>query len=85
MNIYRQSESNNQDNLFKEMESFMQAYYDLLDDCQDYPEWQRKLQEDLRQSVSFLGIMMEEALRDDITKRSAIYERFDSEKQVYFK
>ena len=85
MNIYRQSESNNQDNLFKEMESFMQAYYDLLDDCQDYPEWQRKLQEDLGQSVSFLGIMMEEALRDDITKRSAIYERFDSEKQVYFK
>lgn len=85
MNIYRQSESNNQDNLFREMESFMQAYYDLLDDCQDYPEWQRKLQEDLGQSVSFLGIMMEEALRDDITKRSAIYERFDSEKQVYFK
>ena len=85
MNIYRQSESNNQDHLFKEMESFMQAYYDLLDDCQDYPEWQRKLQEDLGQSVSFLGIMMEEALRDDITKRSAIYERFDSEKQVYFK
>lgn len=67
------------------MEQFMQAYYDLLDDCENYPLWHRKFQEDLGQSISFLGIMMEEELRGDTVTRSPIFERFDSEKQVYFK
>ena len=64
MNLYRQCESNNQTALFHEMEAFLQAYYDLIDDCEAYPLWKRKLQEDLGQSVSFLGIMMEEELRN---------------------
>lgn len=85
MNIYRQCSANNPDELFSEMEQYMQAYYDLLDDCRDHPEWARKIQEDLGQSISFLGIMMEEAMRDDHTKRSEIFSRFDDEKQVYFK
>jgi len=80
MNIYRQSSSNDPEKLFREMEQFMQAYYDLIDDCEQFPLWKRKLQEDLGGSVSFLGIQMEEALRNDIVERSAVFERFDSEK-----
>lgn len=58
----------------------MQAYYDLIDDCEDFPLWKRKLQEDLGGSVSFLGIQMEEAIRDEIVERSPVYNRFDMEK-----
>lgn len=67
------------------MEQFLQAYYDLIDDCEDFPLWKRKLQEDLGGVVSFLGIQMEEALRNNIVAKSAVFERFDSEKQIYFK
>jgi hypothetical protein len=43
------------------------------------------LQEDLGGSVSFLGIQMEEALRNEIVGHSKVYQRFDDEKQIYFK
>ena len=85
MNMYRHCAANSQKELFPEMEAFLQAYYDLIDDCKGLPLWERKLQEDLGSSVSFLGIMMEEALRDQTIAASPIYQRFDSEKQVYFK
>lgn len=85
MNMYRHCQANSQKELFPEMEAFLQAYYDLIDDCKDLPLWERKLQEDLGGSVSFLGIMMEEALRDQTIAASPVYERFDSEKQLYFK
>jgi hypothetical protein len=68
MNMYRQSAANNQESLFAEMEQYMQAYYDLLDDCKDHPLWVRKLQEDLGNSISFLGIQMEEELRNNLVK-----------------
>ena len=71
--------------LFPEIEAYLKAYYDLMDDCKDFPLWQRKLEEDLGQVVSFLGIMMEEANRDESIAASAVYERFDQEKQKYFK
>ena len=72
-------------NLFHEMEAYLQAYYDLMDDCKDFPVWERKLEEDLGGSVSFLGIMMEEAMRKNNVAMSPAYERFDGEKQKYFK
>ena len=84
-NMYRKCSANSQKNLFPEMESFLQAYYDLMDDCDGHPVWQRKLEEDLGGSVSFLGIQMEEALRDQVVSSSPAYERFDGEKQKYFK
>ena len=56
-----------------------------MDDCKDFPLWQRKLEEDLGSSVSFLGIMMEEAVRDSTVAKSKAFERFDGEKQKYFK
>ena len=63
----------------------MQAYYDLRDDCKDFPLWDRKLQEDLGEKVAFMGIMMEEAIVHDLVEMSPIFKRFDMEKQVYFK
>lgn len=62
------------------MEQFLQAYYDLMDDCEQFPLWKRKLQEDLGGVVSFMGIQMEEAIRDNLIETSAVYERFDMEK-----
>ena len=85
MNIYRKSKANSREALFSEMEALLQAYYNLMDDCKDYPLWERKFQEDLGGSVSFLGIQMEEALRDNIVATSPVFARFDGEKQVYFK
>jgi hypothetical protein len=67
------------------MEMYLQAYYDLMDDCEDQPLWQRKLEEDLGSSVSFLAINMEEAVREKIVGVSPVYLRFDMEKQKYFK
>jgi len=85
MNIYRQCKANSDKNLFPEVEAYLQAYYDLMDDCKEFPIWKRKLEEDLGGSISFLAIMMEEAIRDKHIAASPIYERFDMEKQVYFK
>ena len=67
------------------METYLQAYYDLMDDCEDQPLWQRKLEEDLGSSVSFLAINMEEAVREKIVGVSPVYLRFDMENQKYFK
>ena len=80
MNIYRSCPHNNQVTLFQEMEQFLQAYYDLIDYCEAFPLWKRKMQEDLGGSVSFLAIAMEETLRDKTVSVSAAFKRFDSEK-----
>ena len=64
-NIYRGCKANSPESLFKEMEMYMQAYYDLMDDCKEFPLWKRKFEEDLGGSISFLGIQMEEAIRDN--------------------
>lgn len=84
-NMYRNARINNREDLFKEVEECLQAYYDLIDDCKHFPLWERKIQEDLGGAISFLAIQMEEASRDDIVEKSPVYERFDSEKQLYFK
>ena len=84
-NMYRKCGANSPEALFPEMDAYLQAYFDLLDDCKDHPVWKRKLEEDLGSSVSFLGIQMEEAIRDSMVEASPAYARFDSEKQIYFK
>jgi hypothetical protein len=35
-----------------------------MDDCEQFPLWKRKLEEDLGGVVSFMAIMMEEAAND---------------------
>ena len=39
MSVYRASSSTRLENMFSDIEGVMQAYYDLIDDCADYPEW----------------------------------------------
>ena len=62
------------------MEAYLQAYYDLMDDCEHFPIWKRKLEEDLGGSVSMLAIMMGETTRDQAVENSPAYARFDKEK-----
>ena len=84
-NIYRYSKWNNMENLFPEIEMCLQAYYDLIDECAEFPLWQRKVRQDLGSTVSFLALFIDESTRDIAVKISPIYARFDSEKQLYFK
>ena len=85
MNIYRKCPSNEMELLVVEMELFLKAYYNMMEDCKDYPLWRRKIEEDLGQSVSMLGVMLEEADRDVAVEESKEYSKFDSGKQVFFK
>jgi len=44
-----------------------------MDDCKDFPNWRRKLEEDLGGSIGFLASQMEETIRDDACGQSAIF------------
>ena len=85
MNIYRWSKSVDIVNTFPEIELCLQSYYDLIDECQDYPEWQRKVRFDLGNTASYLALTIDDASRDAAVAISPIYARFDQEKQLYFK
>ena len=84
LNIYRASKSVKEEAIWPEILQCIQAYYDLIDDCAEYPEWQRKVIKDLGGTVSYLALTMEESCRDTLVS-SPIYARFDMEKQIYFK
>lgn len=84
-NVYRYSQSGSVDSLWVEIEACLQAYYDLIDECKDFPEWQIKVRFDLGGTVSFLALVVDEICRDEMVKESPIYARFDAEKQIYFK
>ena len=43
MNIYRWSKSSSMPELFPEIEKALEAYYNLIDDCKEHPDWQKKL------------------------------------------
>ena len=84
-NMYRSCPANQPDKLFPEIEQCLQAYYDLIDDCKDFPHWARKLEEDLGGSIGFLASQVDETTRDDAVAKSPIFLRYDLQKQVYFK
>ena len=56
------------------------AYYDLMDDCERFPLWKRKLEEDLGGVVSFMAIQMEEMANEDLSQSSPIFKRFQDDK-----
>lgn len=85
MNMYRRSGSSSIDKLFPEIEKCLEAYYGLLDDCQDYPDWHKKIQKELGGTVSYLALAIDENSRDTAVNMSEAFARFDSEKQLYFK
>jgi len=47
MTIYRNSRHNNTENIFNEVELCLEAYYGLIEDCKDFPEWTRKIEEEI--------------------------------------
>lgn len=85
MNIYRKSPSSSSDKLIAELELYLEAYYDLIDQCKDHPDWQKKLQKELGSQVSYLAKQIDEDSHEAIVNLSPIYKRFDDEKQVFFK
>ena len=78
--IYRQSRSSNTEALVPEIESCLQAYYGLIDDCEDYPEWRVKVEKELGSTVSYLFLTMDESSRDALVQSSPTWSRFDNEK-----
>ena len=80
MNIYRYSKSVDVEHTFPEIESCLQAYYDLIDECEGFPEWQRKVRFDLGNTASYLALTVDESSRDALMEMSPIYARFDNEK-----
>jgi len=80
LNVYRISGSNDQELLWNEVETCLTAYYNLIDECEEYPEWQTKLRFDLGGVVSFLALVVDESVRDAMVERSEVYKRFDMEK-----
>ena len=47
-----------------EIEEVLQAYYSLIDDCKDCPEWRVKVEKELGSTVSYLFLTMDESSRD---------------------
>jgi len=85
MNMYRRSASSSMSHLFPEIEKCLEAYYNLLDDCEQYPDWHKKIQKELGGTVSYLALAMDESSRDLAVEISEPFRRFDQEKQLYFK
>ena len=59
--------------MFSDLENVLQAYYDLIDDCSDYPEWQRKVVLDLGGTVSYLTLTIDDASRDCLVETSEVF------------
>ena len=85
MSVYRKSASSACESVLGDIEKMLAAYYSLIDDCEGYPDWQKKLEIDLGGTVSYLALTIDESGRDSLVESSEIFMRFDSEKQKYFK
>lgn len=85
MNVYRHGANCEPAKLVAEMEVYLKAYYDLLDQCKEYPDWQKKLRKELGSQVSYLAKQIDEDSHAEIVKVSEVYKRFDEEKQLFFK
>lgn len=83
--IYRQSSSTNLQALFPEIEACLTAYYGLIDDCENCPEWREKVEKELGSTVSYLFLTLDESSRDALVQESPVWARFDAEKQIFFK
>lgn len=85
MSIYRRSSSTRLDFMIHDIERVLRAYYSLIDDCADYPEWQKKIVLDLGGTVSYLTLTIDDSSRDQLVETNDVFMRFDAEKQIYFK
>lgn len=85
LTIYRQSNHNSTEKIFEEVELALEAYYGMIEDCKDHPEWVRKIEEDIGQNMAFMFLNFDESVRDELVSNSHLYQRFDLEKQKFFK
>ena len=85
MSVYRASHSTSVEVLIHDIERMLKAYYSLIDDCEEHPEWQNKVRMDLGGTVSYLALTIDESSRNGLLETSDVFLRFDAEKQVYFK
>lgn len=85
MTIYRQSRHNQSEPIFKEVEACLDAYYGMIDDCAEFPEWARKIEEDIGQNLAYTFLTFDESVRDQLVANSETFKRFDLEKQKFFK
>ena len=84
--MYRRSRHNSNENLFSEVEQCLDAYYGIIDDCtEQHPEWVKKVEEEIGSNMAFLFTAFDDSVRDDLVARSKLFERFDLEKQKFFK
>jgi len=85
MNIYRWGKDCDTTVLLEEFEQVLEAYYDLFDQCAEYPDWQRKIRKEMGAVVSFVAKQVEESQHYEMINKSAAYRRYDGEKQLFFK
>ena len=83
--IYRQSSHNSVEKIFEEVELCLEAYFGMIEDCKDHPEWIRKIEEDIGQNMAFMFLNFDESVRDNLVAESDLFQRFDLEKQKFFK
>lgn len=57
----------------------------MIEDCKDHPEWIRKIEEDIGQNMAFMFLNFDESVRDELVSHSHLFQRFDLEKQKFFK
>ena len=73
MSVYRRSASTSCANMIDDIEKMLEAYYSLIDDCADYPEWQKKVVLDLGGTVSYLALTLDDTSRDALFEASPIF------------
>ena len=85
LTLYRQSSHNSQEKIFEETELCLEAYFGMIEDCKDHPEWVRKIEEEVGQNMAFMFLNFDESVRDELVSHSHLFQKFDLEKQKFFK
>lgn len=57
----------------------------MIEDCKDNADWIRKIEEEIGQNMAFLFVAFDESVRDSLVANSHLFQRFDLEKQKFFK
>ena len=85
LNFYRGSSHNKIENLYPEIESLLEAYYDLIESVADNPDWKYKVETECGSHIAFLATSIDETSRDYLVENSAPFRQFDLDKQRFFK
>ena len=57
----------------------------MIDDTKEHPDWTRKIEEEVGGNLAMLFASFDESVRDNLVAKSHLFERFDLEKQKFFK